>query len=87
MEKHTECMSQIACLDEPELPKLCNHYWKIDSGSDNVKGRLKECVDYWSDTLLASEPILEIIRHGYILSLMSKPEKWMGTVSLVKSNL
>ena len=81
MEKHTDYMSQIACLDKSEssyTTEFCDRYWEIDSGSDNVKGRLKECIDYWSDALSASEPILQMIRHGYILPLMSKPEKWMG---------
>ena len=38
-----------------------------------VKGGLKRCISFWRDNIKASDTILSIIEHGYVLPLMSEP--------------
>ena len=81
--------SSASCLsyvmgEEGEEPSVMHsiehgtHYWEADNDSVNVKGKLREWIDYWSKTLKAPRPVLETIRHGYILPLMSEPISWVG---------
>ena len=46
---------------------------KLDTGV-SVKGRLNHNLHYWESVLQAPEPILSIIRQGYILPFVSVPE-------------
>ncbi len=42
----------------------------------SVKGRLRECYEYWSNMLHAPESILSIIREGYFLPLVHEPPQF-----------
>ena len=51
---------------------------EVAAGSDatpRVKGRMKDAIDFWSDTLEASEFVLNIIREGYRLPFSEYPSK------------
>jgi hypothetical protein len=54
---------------------LLSRFWEVvsDVSADNVKGRLKACKAYWTDTLEAPEPIIDIVENGYRLPLISIP--------------
>ena len=43
-----------------------------------IKGRLKEMLDFWRDELEAPAFILDVIEHGYVLPLKSEPTPFIG---------
>ena len=63
-----------ACANECH-PGILSQYWEAENEVMNVKGNLR---DYWENELHASGPVLDIIRNGYILPLVSEPASWVG---------
>lgn len=43
-----------------------------------VKGRLRACSEFWRKELNAPGPILSIVENGYVLPLLSVPERYIG---------
>ena len=57
---------------------LSYRYWEqeIQAKSVSVKGRLKQCYEFWAKELQASQPVLDIVQEGYSLPLMHLPEPY-----------
>ena len=84
-----DCVTTVSSLTSPSqvvgdgeeiLPENLSLGWEMeademDLGSDCVvvKGRLKEHVPFWKDTLRASATIISTIESGYVLPLKSEP--------------
>ena len=58
------------CMWEVKMQDVCT--------PAEVKGRLKRSVGYWREELNASEYILDVIEHGYVLPLISEPSSFVG---------
>ena len=52
--------------------------WETESNVGSVKGRLRDSVEYWSQVLEAPKTVIDVIRHGYILPLMTKPDAFIA---------
>ena len=50
-----------------------------------VKGGLKRCISFWRDNIKASDTILSIIEHGYVLPLMSEPSPHVHRSAVIHS--
>ena len=84
------CMSSVSekeCMgskydDMCDTDMECPRFWEVEhSGASvcgNVKGSLRTRADYWEHVLGASAPVLDVICLGYILPLLSKPEKYFS---------
>ena len=64
----------VDCVDELELSRN----WETESNLGSVKGRLRDSVEYWSQVLEAPKTVIDVIRHGYILPLMTKPDAFIA---------
>ena len=47
----------------------------VKGGSNGVKGRLKSSLNFWVETLDASDFVLDMIRHGYKLPFAEYPSQ------------
>ena len=53
-----------------------SRFWEVEEGSGqiyDVQGRLKASLEFWSDTLKVTQPVLDWISEGYKLPLLSVP--------------
>ena len=55
--------------------------WEVEQQEEHqitwVKGRLRENLMFWQDTLKASTPVLDCIKRGYMLPLITQPPQHM----------
>ena len=56
---------QVEC-DFLHLLSANSDEFSVKGGSNGVKGRLKSSLNFWVDTLDASDFVLDMIRRGYI---------------------
>ena len=66
------------CIDHhgPEPSR----FWEIEHSVSCVKGSIRSAY-YWEHTLRAPAPILDIVQHGYVLPLLSKPKAFCSPKS------
>ena len=59
--------------------------WEVEYDTNiqttKVKGRLKNNVAYWQDSLQAPAPVLDWIQNGYKLPLFSEPPRSVKKIS------
>lgn len=51
-----------------------SRYWEYDSSAINVKGRIRNCSEFWVDTLQCTQFVSEIVTQRYRLPFVSLPE-------------
>ena len=61
---------QVEC-DFLHLLSSCSDEFSIKGGSNGVEGRLKSSLNFWVETLDASDFVLDMIRRGYRLPFPS----------------
>ena len=65
---------QVEC-DFLHLLSSSSDEFSVKGGSNGVKGRLKSSLNFWVDTLDASDFVLDMIRRGYRLPFAEYPSK------------
>ena len=59
---------------DDELEPSLGRVWEIGQGEEQVvevQGRLRKCIEFWEEELKATAPVLECIREGYKLPMLS----------------
>ena len=57
-------------------------FWESEQGAAqimDVQGRLRERLSFWVNVLKATSPVIECIRDGYKLPLLSIPAPFSGS--------
>lgn len=65
---------QVEC-DFLHLLSSCSNKFSVKGGSNGVKGRLKPLLNFWVETLDASDFVLDMIRCGYRLPFAQYPSQ------------
>jgi len=64
--------SQVEC-DLMHLSSCSGDEFSVKGGSNGVKGRLKSSLNFWVETLDASDFVLDMIRRSYRLPFAEYP--------------
>ena len=65
---------QVEC-DFLHLLSSSSDEFSVKGGSNGVKGRLKSSLNFWVETLAASDFVLDMIRRGYRLPFAEYPSE------------